>query len=214
MDKEIVLIGVGHVFNIKEKIKELIAKEAPEAIAIELDEKRLGNLLYPKKSKGLNIYSILSLSQAIIAKKFGVFAGNEMIAAIEKAKEDKIPFFCIDMDAYYIVNKLWKSLSFKNKIKLMISLLSSIFLSKERIKKEVDRIQEDGLTQELEKYFPEIKKILIDERNKYMATNLINLISNYNKIVAIVGEGHLKGMEELLKDFASIKITHLKDYLN
>jgi len=214
MDKEIVLIGVGHIFDIKKKIKELIAQEAPPAIAIELDEKRLYALMNKTKRKGLGIYSLLSFSQAIMAKKFGVVAGNEMMAAVEFAKEKQIPLYCIDMDSYFIINKLWKSIGFKDKIKMFLSIFASIFLSKKRIKKEIDRLEKGNIMEEMEKYFPDLKKILVDERNEYMAKNILKILEKHDKVVAIVGEGHVNGMENLLKEHANVKSVHLKDYLD
>ncbi|MCD6573889.1 MAG: TraB/GumN family protein [Thermoplasmata archaeon] len=214
MDKEIVLIGVGHVFDIGTKIKNIISQEAPQAIAIELDRRRLQALLNPVKKKGLNIYSLLSLSQAMMAKKFGVMAGNEMLAAIEFAKEKDMPLYYIDMDSYVVINKLWRKIKFKDKLKIILSAFVSLFLSKKKIEKELDKLENNGIIEEMEKYFPELKKILVDERNEYMVRNLLRIIEEYDKIVAVVGEGHINGMEDLLKDYVKVKCIHLKDYLD
>jgi len=214
MDKEIVLIGVGHIFDIGTKIKNIISQEAPQAIAIELDRRRLQALLNPVKKKGLNIYSLLSLSQAMMAKKFGVMAGNEMLAAIEFAKEKDMPLYYIDMDSYVVINKLWRKIKFKDKLKIILSAFVSLFLSKKKIEKELDKLENNGIIEEMEKYFPELKKILVDERNEYMVRNLLRIIEEYDKIVAVVGEGHVNGMENLLKDYVKVKCIHLKDYLD
>ncbi len=214
MDKEIVLIGVGHIFDIGTKIKNIISQEAPQAIAIELDRRRLQALLNPVKKKGLNIYSLLSLSQAMMAKKFGVMAGNEMLAAIEFAKEKDMPLYYIDMDSYVVINKLWRKIKFKDKLKIILSAFVSLFLSKKKIEKELDKLENNGIIEEMEKYFPELKKILVDERNEYMVRNLLRIIKEYDKIVAVVGEGHINGMENLLKDYVKVKCIHLKDYLD
>ena len=214
MDKEIVLIGVGHIFDIGTKIKNIISQEAPQAIAIELDRRRLQALLNPVKKKGLNIYSLLSLSQAMMAKKFGVMAGNEMLAAIEFAKEKDMPLYYIDMDSYVVINKLWRKIKFKDKLKIILSAFVSLFLSKKKIEKELDKLENNGIIEEMEKYFPELKKILVDERNEYMVRNLLKIIEEHDKIVAVVGEGHVNGMENLLKDYVKVKCIHLKDYLD
>ena len=214
MDKEIVLIGVGHIFDIGTKIKNIISQEAPQAIAIELDRRRLQALLNPVKKKGLNIYSLLSLSQAMMAKKFGVMAGNEMLAVIEFAKEKDMPLYYIDMDSYVVINKLWRKIKFKDKLKIILSAFVSLFLSKKKIEKELDKLENNGIIEEMEKYFPELKKILVDERNEYMVRNLLKIIEEHDKIVAVVGEGHVNGMENLLKDYVKVKCIHLKDYLD
>ncbi len=214
MDKEIVLIGVGHIFDIGTKIKNIIAQEAPQAIAVELDKRRLHALLNPVKRKGLNIYSLLSLSQTIMARKFGVAAGNEMLAAVKFAKENNLPLYCIDMDAYIVVHQLWRKIKFKDKLKIILSAFASLFLSKKRIEKEINKLESSGFIEEMEKYFPDLKRILVDERNEYMVKNLLKIIEEYDKIVVVIGEGHINGMENLLKDYAKVKCIHLKDYLN
>ncbi|KAA0006149.1 MAG: hypothetical protein FE045_03715 [Thermoplasmata archaeon] len=215
MVKEVVLIGVGHIFDIGRKIKDMLSAEAPPAVAIELDEKRLHALMNPVRKRKFGIYSLLSFSQAIMARKFGVAAGNEMLAAVEFARDRNIPLYCVDMDSYYIVNKLWRNIRFKDKVKMLLSIMASLFLSKKRIKKEIDKLQDNGIIEEMGKYFPDLKKILVDERNEYMVKNILKILEEYDKVVAVVGEGHIDGMENLLrKANIEVKTIHLKDYLD
>ncbi len=213
MDKEVILIGVGHIFRIGDKIKEAIGRAAPQAVAVELDERRFHALLNPSMARGFNIYSLLSLAQSLMAKKFGVVAGEEMMAAIEKANELSIPFYLIDMDSLYVVNKMWKSLRFKDKIKMIASIFFSLFLTKNKIKREIRKMEENDIINEIEKYMPSMKKIFIDDRNKYMAENILKLLEKYDKIVAVVGEGHMAGMKKLLEKYANVRCIHLRDYL-
>ena len=213
MDYKIVLIGVGHVFDIGEKIKEIILQEKPNAVAVELDYKRLDALLNPKRKKGLGIYQILALTQSIMAKKFGVVAGGEMLAAVKQAQDMMIPVICMDMDAFYVVNKLWRSLSFKKKITIFISLFLSLFMKKKMIEKEINKISNDNFIEEFEKSMPELKKILIDERNQYMCEKLLRNLDIYDKIVAVVGEGHIKGMKKILEEHTNIKVIHLRELM-
>ncbi|HIH78293.1 MAG TPA: TraB family protein, partial [Halobacteria archaeon] len=51
---------------------------------------------------------------------------------------------------------------------------------------------------EVEKTYPNVAKVLIDERNLYMAERLIELAKNNKdkKIVAVIGAGHEKGVKE------------------
>jgi len=214
MDYRIVLIGVGHVFDIGEKIKDIILQENPDAVAVELDYRRLEALLNPKKRKGrLSIYQILALSQSVIAKKFGVMAGGEMLAAVKQAQDMMLPVICMDMDALYVVNKLWKSLSIKNKMTIFFSLFFSLFIKKKKIEEEVSKMADGGFIEEIEKSMPELKKILIDERNQYMCEKLIKNLDIYDKIMAVVGEGHIEGMKKILEQHTDIKIIHLKELI-
>lgn len=215
MDKEVIIIGTGHVFDIGDRIKEIIDIEKPDIVALELDRNRLNALLYGGSKKGGNgIYRFLSMIQNIMAKKFGNVAGTEMITAYNKAKELMIPVACIDMDSTYIVNKIWNELSFKEKIILFLSLFSSIFIPKRKIKNEVENLDSKNFVDELGKAFPKMKELLIDKRNEYMVNNISILLENYDKILAVVGEGHVEGIEKLLneKGFEN-KTYHLKDIM-
>lgn len=214
MDNILILVGVGHVFDIKNKIKSIIEKEMPQAIALELDIDRMRALLMKEKGKAPLFYSMLSKMQEKIAKKFGTEAGGEMLAAIETAREKNIPIILIDMNAREIVDKLWKNLSLKSKIKLFLSSFLALFMKKDEIEKEIKKFEKnaDELIKKMEKEYPEIKKILVDERNEYMAERLRKCIENYEKVIAFVGEGHIEGLKELLKDI-KLKIVHLSELM-
>ena len=72
-------------------------------------------------------------------------------------------------------------------------------------------------TRELDEFsvkYPSIKFQLIDRRDSYMAINLVKLFrgKNYDKIVAIVGEGHLDGIATRLASLNPI-IVRLRDLL-
>ena len=219
MGSELILIGVGHVFDICEKIEEIIRKERPAAIAVELDYNRAMALLREGKRESPNLfYSLMAKLQNLIANKYGVKAGNEMLTAIKVGKEMNIPIIFIDKDANEIINKLWKEMNAIKKIKLLISSFFSIFVGKRKIEEEVKKFEEnpENFIKKLEKELPEIKRILIDERNEYMAKNLGIAVEKYGKVVAIVGEGHVEGLKNLLEEMhpeINLKIIHLSQLI-
>ncbi|RLF45720.1 MAG: hypothetical protein DRN29_06195 [Thermoplasmata archaeon] len=69
----------------------------------------------------------------------------------------------------------------------------------------------DKYLSHFERYFPQVKKILIDERNEFMASRLRMYLDKYDLIVAIVGEGHILGLENILQEYASLLTIHLTD---
>ena len=217
---ELTIIGVGHVFNIAEKVRKIIEDKRPDAVAVELDHLRAKALLEKeqrKKIKNNFLYYLLGKLQEKISSKFGVESGDEMLAAMEAAAATGAKVYFIDMNANKVIRKLWKSLSFKRKIQIFASAFLSIFLSKEDVEKEVQHFESspDLYMDEMEKSFPEFKKILIDERNEYMAYNLRNIMGSEEKIVAVVGEGHVNGIKKILeKDGIKTEIIHLSDLLN
>lgn len=218
MDKKLIIVGVGHVFNIGDRIAEIISKEEPEAIAIELDEKRaiaIEKRNDIKKKREFSFYYFLASYQENIAKKLGMELGREMITAMEIAKRKGLPLFYIDKDAGEVVNKLWNEISLKEKLSLFFALFLSLFRSKKGIEKELNEIKDkpDEIIDEIGKKFPKIKKILVDERDEHMANSLINLSEKYNKIVAIVGEGHVNGISKIIDGKVNFEIIHLKDII-
>ena len=68
-----------------------------------------------------------------------------------------------------------------------------VLTSKKLIKKLVDKVK---------KRYPNIYKVLIEERNIVMANNLRNIISRNKdkKILAIIGAGHEEEILEMIKD--------------
>ncbi|HHF56119.1 MAG TPA: hypothetical protein ENL42_04295 [Thermoplasmatales archaeon] len=221
MVNEIILVGVGHVFRLGEKIKEIISIEEPDAIALELDTFRAHALLnrsekQKRKMQKDPLYFLLALSQDIIAKKFNVVAGDEMLAAMKYAMEKDIPVYYIDMDVRKVMENLRRALSFKKKLSLLCSLLLSLFIRKKDVENEIKKIEseEEYFLKVLEREYPEIKNILIDKRNEFMVERLKEIMKYYDKIVVIVGEGHIYGMQTLLNDASiSVKTIHLKDLL-
>ena len=69
------------------------------------------------------------------------------------------------------------------------------------------------LTEFSERY-PSLKNNLIDRRDTYMSTKIVKLFrhNNQNRIVVIVGEGHLQGISEKLSNL-NPKIITLSDLL-
>lgn len=70
---------------------------------------------------------------------------------------------------------------------------------------------------ELEQFsiqYPSIKRELIDKRDLYMSTNIVKLFrtQNCNRMLAVVGEGHVIGMAEKLAKL-NPKVVRLRDLL-
>jgi len=53
---------------------------------------------------------------------------------------------------------------------------------------------------ELKKRYPKIYKVLVDDRNRYMAKKLAKIVMKEpnKKILAVVGAGHKKELEEFV----------------
>jgi pheromone shutdown-related protein TraB len=54
-----------------------------------------------------------------------------------------------------------------------------------------------SMLEELSRYLPKVKEVLIDERDRYLATKIFNVKAK--KIVAVVGAGHVEGIVKFLE---------------
>lgn len=212
-EKRLIIVGTAHVSKKSvEEVKEVIEKERPDAVAVELCLRRYHALVHGQREdisivdviKSGNVFMlifqlILAYFQRKVGEETGVKPGGEMLVAIEKAREVGADVILIDRDIGITFKRFWQKLSFFEKVKLIVHLIRSSF-SGEDI--EVDEMLEedvlDMLVKEFRKISPNAAKVLIDERDIYMAANLLNALSRYNKIVAVVGAGHRRGIENAL----------------
>ncbi|MBE0517037.1 MAG: TraB/GumN family protein [Methanophagales archaeon] len=135
----ILLIGTGHVLekSVKE-VEEVIAREKPDVVAVELCEARYRALkgelrdFSPKEllSAGnpflLLTHWLLAYVQRRIGKEFGIEPGADMMAAIKKAEELGCKIALIDRPIQITMQRFWKKMRFVEKLKMIFSIILSI----------------------------------------------------------------------------------------
>jgi pheromone shutdown-related protein TraB len=119
-----------------------------------------------------------------------------MLTAIRKAQEIGADVLLIDRDIAITFKRLWQSMSFFEKVKLVWHLFKSFFGNGEDVEEIMSDV--DRLIAEFKKIAPKAGKVLVDERDAYMAYNLIQAMNRYENIVAVVGAGHKSGIERYL----------------
>ena len=207
----ILLIGTGHIFDLTTKLQEIFDEKHPDLICVELDKQRYHALMIKKQQPQIAkesqknlpfIYRLLARFQENMAQEYGVTAGNEMLTAINYAQTHQIPYEFIDMNAQQLFTKMWHTMPIREKLRLLLSGLGGLFVSKEKVEEEIQNYQEDFTTylDEIGKKFPTIKKTLIDQRNEYMVNKLMKFMENHQQIIAIMGDGHIPGITQLLKE--------------
>lgn len=210
--RKITLIGTAHVSKESvEEVKETIKAINPDCVAVELDEKRADSIQNSEKYKELDIVQVLKRGEGFLlianlilasfqrkmGQNVGVKPGDEMLAAIEVAKELNIPTALVDRPIQITLRRAWAKNGFMGRIKLLSTLIASAFSKEEVSAEEIEKLKKqsemDSMMTELAEYMPVIKEVLIDERDKYLATNIWN--SQGNNVVAVLGAGHLPGVE-------------------
>lgn len=212
----ITLVGVGHVFDIGEQVRQVILGEMPGAVCVELDPSRYHALKNPGTRKGMPpTYRLLSLFQRRMAKDFGGELGSEMLAAIDTAKGAGITTLLIDADAGLLFNNLWQEMPLKERVLLFVSALTGLFASKKKVQKELDNFSEneEAYLEQFGKEFPTLKKVLIDDRNQLMAGRIAEAEARYINVVAVIGDGHVEGISAMLAP-RTLNIVRLKQLLS
>ncbi len=215
----ITLIGTAHVSKESiEEVEQTIKEIKPDCVGIELDEKRAESIQNPEKYSQLDIVQVLKNKQGflllanLILSSFqrrmglnvGVKPGDEMLAAMNVAKEMNIPSVMVDRPIQITLKRAWVKNSLWGKCKLFAALLTSAFEKEEIDSSEIEALKKgnemDSMMDELSQYMPVIKQVLIDERDQYLATKI--WASQGNNIVAVLGAGHLPGVEKHLMALA------------
>ncbi len=189
------VVGVAHVIDLSEKIEKFIETEKPDAVCIELDINRLYFLLNNGRPSGHGIFSILGKMQMEIAREQNVVPGEEMVTAFKKAGSMGIEVYLIDRDINETIERI-KTIPFFEKLKLFLSVFYSIFPSRKKYSIEEMIKNEREMIESTRKSFPNLARILMDERENYMAEKIKEI--KKDKIVAFVGDGHIPGLKKII----------------
>lgn len=224
-NKKIWIVGTAHISkNSANLVKEVIEIIKPDRVCIELDEKRYKAITERKKWETSDIKTIIKEKQLVtliinivlasyqkkMGEKLGTAPGIEFLEAINKAKELEIPIELCDRDVRITLKRSWNSMSFWQKLKFMFSGMDSLDedeLTEEKLNEIKQKDTLNKLLQDFGKAIPVLKRILIDERDQYLASKIIN--TDGERLVAIVGAGHVQGIIETLQENKKVDLDEL-----
>ena len=225
-DKSIILIGTAHVSQESaELVRQVIDQEQPDCVCVELDSRRFEVLSKPKRWESLDLKEIirnkqlstlmvnlvLASYQKRLGDQLGVMPGTEMLEATKAAEKYQIPVALCDRDVRVTMRRAWRTTPFWRKSMLVSSLLLSVFDTTQVSEEEIrDLKKQDVLSEmmdELGKEVPTLKSVLIDERDRYLAKKIRD--AKGEKIVAVVGAGHMPGIQRTLKEQLPVNLEEL-----
>jgi pheromone shutdown protein TraB len=214
----ITLLGVGHVFRIAEPVAFIIKNIWPDAVLIELDEKRHDIVTSPRRSEtpdGPTAFRKAANAQRKMAEEQGTQQGAEFIAAIETGKMIGAAIELIDVDAAEMMNEAWKEMSFTERMRFSFGAIGDKLRPKNRTQRMHRRYadDEDEYFRWMRKKYPTLVRKIIDERDAHMAGKISEASKKYENIVAVVGDGHIEGISSLLND-ANIRKIRLKTLMD
>lgn len=209
--RQIILVGTAHISQESvQLVRTVIDREHPDCVCLELDDKRYQALTQKERWQSLDLREVIrkkQLSTLVISlfmasyqkrlgSKLGVIPGAELLAADQAAKERQIPVSLCDRDIRITLRRAWKSTSLWKKSYLMTSLLASLFDDTEISEEKLTELKKkDVLTEmmdELGGTLPDLKRVLIDERDIFLAEKIKS--SPGTRLVAVVGAGHISGI--------------------
>jgi pheromone shutdown-related protein TraB len=217
---EIRIIGTAHVSSESvAEVRQAVTDFSPDVVAVELDPGRyaalkkqvqdasVSDVLEAKTFTQLLVQWLLAYLQRRIGLDVGVEPGAEMRAAVEEAEARAIRVGLIDRDIRITLRRFWRSLSFIEKIKMFYALAVSItHIEDEEIDIEELKKQDviSAAIEEFRKFSPNGARALIDERDAYLAHQILGLSKQYDRILVVIGAGHQEGVNRYLADPAAL----------
>lgn len=214
----ITLVGTAHVSaDSVAEVREVIARVKPAVVAVELDENRrkamvdkkrfeetpITDLLRGGKSSFILAQSLLASYQRRMGAKYGVEPGAEMLAALQSAEAANAKVAMVDRDIGITLRRAYAKMGLGEKMRLAWEMIKSLVGVGDDEEMEVDEIlKEDVLTTmmaELSRMAPTVADVLIHERDAYLAANIRKAAAD-GHVVAVLGAGHLAGVEKHLRE--------------
>src|SRR6185369_2337106 len=138
--------------------------------------------------------------------------GAELLAAVRVAEAHGLPVRLCDRDVRTTLRRAWGALSLWRKAELISVLLQGLLEPPTLTEAELRALrQQDVLSRlmaELGEALPAIKTVLIDERDAYLAEQLRRAPGA--RIVAVVGAGHVAGMQAALRERRDVDLAALE----
>jgi len=219
INDNIILVGTAHISKDSvEEVKNVIEKYKPDIVAVELCKRRHEAITKKDQWENTPVTSLLKsnnaylmLAQTFLAsiqrrlgKEYGVEPGSEMVAALNEAKKANLKVALIDRDISITLKRAWKKMGIREKFRLTWEFLKAILGYDEEELEELDLkelMNQDVISSMMEEFgemAPSASTVLIHERDAYISKKILDE-SKKGKVVAVVGAGHLKGIQNYLE---------------
>lgn len=180
MPDEVVIVGTAHVSERSAaEVRDAVRDEDPDVVAVELDPRR-----YER-----------------IRQQDDTTYGGDMSAAVEEAEARGIHVALIDRELSVTLRRFWDELSVFERLKTAGAVVAAFLgiggVSVEEIDRAIQEDRVEGYVDELREFSPGGARVIIDERDAYMASRLLELDG---KVVAVVGAGHEDGIRDYLRN--------------
>jgi pheromone shutdown-related protein TraB len=212
-DKDVILIGTAHISKESaELVKRVIEEEHPDTVCVELCQSRYESLTQRKAWQDTDLIKVIKEKKAFlllsnlmlasfqkkIGQKLGIKPGQEILQALEAAEAVGAGIHLADREIRITLARTWRLMGLWTKVKLFAEFLSSVGDLEEIKEEDIEKLKErdvlEALLAEIGESLPEVRRILIDERDQYLAYKIRTAPGK--NIVAVVGAGHVPGMQQ------------------
>ncbi len=226
-ERRIVLVGTAHISQHSvDLVRQVIERERPDVVCVELDPQRYETLTQRKKWESLDLKQVIRkkqlstlLANLVLASyqkklggQLGIEPGAELLEAAKVAKQYDIPLVLADRDVRATLRRAGAATSLWRKMLLMSELMAGMIESPEISEEQLQELkQKDALSELMEglgQRYPSLKKVLIDERDAYLKEKIHR--SEGDKVVAVVGAGHLQGICRALNSDEPVDLEALE----
>jgi len=223
--KEVTVVGTAHVSKESAELAATVIQgEKPDTVCVELCQSRyeaitqkktwqdrdLIRVIREKKAFLLLLNLILASFQKKIGRGLGIRPGEEMVRAIQEARTVGAELCLADRDIRITLSRTWRLMGLWSKIKLLAQIAASVGDLGEIKEEEIESLKKrdvlETMLSEIGESLPEVRRVLIDERDQYLAYKIRTAPGG--KIVAVVGAGHVPGLERYWReevDLASLE---------
>lgn len=219
--RRITLLGTAHISHASaDKVRELIATGAYDAVAIELCPSRHNAIINPDALAKMDLFEVirrrkvlmvaanlaLGAFQQRMADQLGITPGAEMRMAIDCARAAHLPVLLIDREIAVTLKRCYRHVPWWQRVQLLSGLIASVVVHRKVTAEEIERLKEGDMLESAFTQFAEqaqgLYRGLIDERDRYMSARLINEADGgYRNLLAVVGAGHMKGIRRYLEEY-------------
>ncbi len=218
-DTRITLLGTAHVSRLSaEAVAHMLEQGHYDAVAVELCPSRHHALVNPDAISKMDLFQVLREKKAStitaslalgafqqrLAEQFGIEPGAEMRAAVNIARDRHLPVLLIDREIGTTLKRVYRNVPWWKRMYLVSGLFASLVSREDVSEEELERLKEGDMLESTFAQFAEQSRELydplIDERDRYMAARLLTETQDgHRHILAVVGAGHLQGIERYLQ---------------
>lgn len=223
--REIILVGTSHISKESaELVKEVIEKESPDTVCLEWDKTRYNKYMNPDEWSDTDIVQVIkqkklivlissviySLIQKHLAKINDSVPGAEFFQAVNSAEKIGAKLALVDRDSQVTFKRFWRLIPLRKKALFPHAfgkVLEGAEDSKEEMKKLLNSENFEPIFEQLQQTYPELWESFLIERDLYMSTKILN--EEGEKIVVVIGQAHLNGVEKNIKENRKANIEEL-----